>query len=103
MYYIRNQNGRSSLVIYNLAINVKLGFNFRLQKDDDSLSKKFSKTDFQRAFCQLMEHESEQGSGFDHIQKSLQGQKAFATRLEAEQHLIFIQCVSQMTAFFCSS
>ncbi|OPJ66861.1 hypothetical protein AV530_016830 [Patagioenas fasciata monilis] len=61
----------------------------RLQKDD-GLSKKFGKTDLQRAFCQLMERESEQGSGFDRIQKSLQGQKAFARRLEAEQHLIFI-------------
>lgn len=77
MYYICNQNGRSSLVIYNLAISVKLGFNLRLQKDD-SLLKKSSKTDLQRAFCQLMGRESEQGSGFDHSQVPDQRSEKFA-------------------------
>lgn len=64
VYYVCNGNGRSSSVIYNVAITIKLGSNFRLQ-EDYSLLKEFSKIDAPRAFCHLMECASGHGSGFD--------------------------------------
>lgn len=92
MHYIRNRNGRSSLVIYNLAINIKLGFSFRLQKDDTSL-KKFSKIDLQ-CFASLWDVSLNKDQDLitvrckTNVQQSSQGLKAFAMGLEAEQHLV---------------
>lgn len=79
-------------MIYNLAINIKLGFSFRLQKDD-SLLKMFSKIDLQ-SFASLWNVSLNKDQDLitvrskTNVQQSSQGLKAFTMGLEAEQHLV---------------
>jgi len=53
LFNVCNPNGRNSLVIYSLIININLGYIFGLLKDD-SLLKTFSRIDSQRNFSQGM-------------------------------------------------